>query len=428
MRHVLPLFALVLACGASQDPVVDDVEDVDAASGGSANTGGKANTGGSVGTGGKANTGGSVGTGGKANTGGSTNSGGSASTGGSVGTGGAPPPSDGGPPGTWVDVTPAGVNLTNFGLGYVVLDPARANDVYVGGTQGLFKSTDYGVTFTKINTKAGIYTLAIANASAATPPTLWGGSGRNDGSALKSTDGGVTWNVVGGGSAADLYSIQVDPYDSQHLISGLHEIPGIVQSTDGGSTWTAAQTDPSMSGGKSWYPFFIDTGMAATTRGRWIVLPQPTGGTVGTWFTSNGGAQWSHVETNEHPHGNSQIYQTGGIVFMAGIYGSGGGMGGVYRSTDLGQTFTQVGGNHEEAIVWGTPTRLYAMYGWAAGTLGDVGTNYETAPQPGTSGWANATVPSGMRQGPCSEVTTYDGSHYVFVASMWNAGLWRYVE
>jgi hypothetical protein len=345
-----------------------------------------------------------------------------------VGTGGAPPPTDGGPAGSWVNVTPAGVTLTNFGLGYIVLDPARASDFYVGGTQGLFKSTNYGVSFTKINNVGGIYTLAVANASASTPPTLWGGSGHNDGSAIKSTDGGLTWNVVGGGSPSDLYSIQVDPYDAKHLVSGLHEAPGVVESTDGGTTWKAASTDLAMSGGKSWYPFFIDTGTAATTRGRWIVLPQPTGGGVGTWFTANGGAQWTHVETNEHPHGNSQIYQKAGIVFMAGIYGSGGGMGGVYRSADLGQTWTHVANNHESAIVWGTPTKLYAMYGWAAGTLGDVFTNYQVGPQPGMTGWVDVATPAAMTQGPSSEATTYDGSHYVFVASMWNAGLWRYVE
>jgi len=283
------------------------------------------------------------------------------------------------------------------------------------------------VTWSKIANNAGIYTLAIANASASTPPTLWGGSGRNNGSATKSTDGGVTWNIVGGGFSSDLYSIVVDPYDAKHLISGLHEVAGVVESINGGDTWTAANTDPGMSGGKSWYPFFIDTGNAATTRGRWIVMPQPTGGTVGTWLTTNSGAQWKHVETNEHPHGNSQIYQTKGVVFMGGIYGSGGGNGGVYRSTDLGATFTHVDGLHEEAIVWGTPTKLYSMYGWAAGTLGPFGTNYEVAPQPGTSGWVATATPPAMTQGPCSEATMYDGSHYVFVASMWNAGLWRYV-
>jgi hypothetical protein len=44
------------------------------------------------------------------------------------------------------------------------------------------------------------------------------------------------------------------------------------------------------------------------------------------------------------------------------------------------------------------------------------------------TGWVDVATPAAMTQGPSSEATTYDGSHYVFVASMWNAGLWRYVE
>jgi hypothetical protein len=68
------------------------------------------------------------------------------------------------------------------------------------------------------------------------------------------------------------------------------------------------------------------------------------------------------------------------------------------------------------------------MYGWAAGTLGDFSPDWQMAAQPAITGWANKATPPGMKQGPSSVATTFDGSHYVFVGSMWNAGLWRYVE
>ncbi len=42
--------------------------------------------------------------------------------------------------------------------------------------------------------------------------------------------------------------------------------------------------------------------------------------------------------------------------------------------------------------------------------------------------WTVASVPSELVIGPNSIVVTSDGIHSVFVALMWDQGLWRYVE
>jgi hypothetical protein len=65
-------------------------------------------------------------------------------------------------------------------------------------------------------------------------------------------------------------------------------------------------------------------------------------------------------------------------------------------------------------------------YGWACSNC-NVGTNYEKSAQPGTS-WSASTVPAALTIGPNSVATGFDGSHYVFVAVMWDQGIWRYVE
>jgi photosystem II stability/assembly factor-like uncharacterized protein len=99
----------------------------------------------------------------------------------------------------------------------------------------------------------------------------------------------------------------------------------------------------------------------------------------------------------------------------------------VYRTTDLGTNWSRVdSGQAPEAVVWGTTTRVYAMYAWACSNC-NLGTQFETAAQPGTT-WSKGSVPSDLVIGPNSVAVTHDGSHFVFVAVMWDQGIWRYVE
>ena len=347
------------------------------------------------------------------------------------------------PPGEWVNVTPSSMSPTvlapttnAFGPGAVVGDPVRPSDLYVAcGGDGVWKSVDYGNTWTKINSTIGYSPIGTPIAVAGTMPaaTLWISSGAGDGHVYKSTDGGSTFALTGGGLPADLYSIQVDPNDTTHLISGLHEADGVVESTDGGDTWHLVGGTGWPSGGISWYPSFVNTGTAATTRTTWFAIAQDSAAPV---MTSNGGASWiipdglslpgdaGPLYGLQHPHGSANFYQTGSTLFVAGIYGPGQG---VYGSMDLGAKWARVDtGSSPEAIVWGTAKKVYAMYGWACSDC-NLGTDFETAPQPGTD-WSASDSGTALIIGPNSMVVTSDGVHNIFVGAMWAEGLWRYVE
>ena len=104
---------------------------------------------------------------------------------------------------------------------------------------------------------------------------------------------------------------------------------------------------------------------------------------------------------------------------------------GVYRSTDLGANWTRVTDGNV-SVVWGTSKSVYGMWGWACASCGldEGGPQYQTAPQSGDMGtWTKvATLPSGLVWGPNSVAVTSDGTHSVFVGSMWATGLWRFVE
>jgi hypothetical protein len=333
------------------------------------------------------------------------------------------------PPGVWINVTPSAMSAAvlrptanAFGPGSIAGDPARPSDVYVGGSSaGLWRSSDYGFTWTQINdTLPDVPRGAVIAVAGTTPATIWA-AGYN--TIYKSVDGGATFAQTT--LSVSLYSLKVDPNDPTHLISGLHEADGIVESTDGGATWNPIGGAGFPSGGVSWYPDFVDAGSAAATRRTWFAIAQNGASAV---MTHDAGATWTvpaGLSGLQHPHGCSQLYQSGSTLFVAGLSGPDGQ--GVYRSTDLGASWSRAdSGRTPEAVVWGTASKVYAMYAWACSNC-DLGTQFEIAAQPGTD-WAAASVPDALVIGPNGVVVTSDGQHNVFVGLMWDQGLWRYVE
>ena len=349
--------------------------------------------------------------------------------------------------GTWINVTPSNVDLVdalscgNYGTTSMQRDPAHPSDLYtMFNCQGVWKSTDYGATWMgAINEGANGYNvgdcaggITIPPNSTAAVPTLYAACIRGSGLGFwRSTNGGIDWtsyNVGPGGSRQDFYAPAVDPYDANHLLMAGHEMNVLVESIDGGQTWTSVATETGMQqNGGTAAIFFIDTGDATTTNKTFLWLAQQSD-QYGTWRTTNGGTSWTQVDKNEHAHGNSQIFQpdTKGVVFMAGVYSALGW--GVLRSADYGQTWAHVGVTSNENVVFGTSKYVYAMQSWAQGLTATVNPNYEFAPQPGSTGWASPGTPAGMQQGAAQAAVTSDGTHNIIVTANWGAGLWRYIE
>jgi hypothetical protein len=364
---------------------------------------------------------------------------------------GPPPPNpcvDAGtcPPGIWTNVTPK-VDLTNdldcgnYGTETMQADTLRPSDFYtLFMCQGIWKSTDYGQTWTgPINTGnqgsvagdcAGGITIAPYNEQ--TPPTVYAACIRGNGLGFwSSTNGGVDWtrySVAPGGSRQDFYPPVVDPYDADHLLMAGHEMNLLVESFDAGHSWRSVTTDSGMNenGGTAGI-FFIDTGDASTTRQTFLWLAQQSD-MFGTWRTADAGTSWTRVDKNEHPHGLSQIYQPdrSGVVYMAGAYSALGW--GVLRSADYGKTWAHVGSTGNEAAVFGTSKSIYAMNSGAVGLGSSLEPSFELAPRPGTGTWSMPGTPKEMKIGAAQAAVTSDGTHNIIVTASWGAGLWRYVE
>jgi hypothetical protein len=357
------------------------------------------------------------------------------------------------PAGSWIDVNPPGFNLTNppsndcgtnYGTKTVQVDPASPSNLYTTYMcQGVWKSVDYGLTWTgPVNGGANSATtidcdgqISIPRSGTTSPPRIYESciAGLATGF-WRSDDGGETWtsyNVAPAGSFQQFYAPTIDPYDADHLLMVTHTKDQISESKDGGQTWTSVTMDPRMMAGNGGTGglYFVNTGDPSTTATTWMWAAAATGGTIGMWRTDNSGAAWTHVDNNEHTTGATEFFyqpDTSGVVFVAGVYSALGW--GVLRSADYGVTWAAVGQNAEESTVVGTKKNLYAMFGWAPGPGQTVNPMLEVSAVPGTGSWTSPGTPATMTQGVGQIAVTNDGTHSILVAANYNAGLWRYVE
>ena len=367
----------LLLIGCSSTPTPDTSESGGTSENAGASGGSQSGTGGNTGEVSMGGAGGTAGKGGTSGAAGASGSGGSIAAGGHAGAdagAGGQQTQAKGDPGVWTNVTPSQLTLNwmqfsndNFGLQDVLVDPVRPSDFYAFVChQGVWKSTDYGLTWTKVNTGTNGAVIDTGkpwgsgidsnkSRDPKTPPTLYTLNGNGQQGFWKSTDGGVSWARTGLPDQArlqydqDAYSIGVDPYDGTHILMGFHEAVGIVESTDGGATFVARNPGDS---GASAYPYFIDTGVPATTRTTWLTLGQ----TGSMSRTTDSGATWKTVDSLQHAHGCSQIFQAGGVVYAAGSGGSAGD--GVYRSKDYGVTWTNISPGKATVLV-GTGDKIF---------------------------------------------------------------------
>lgn len=148
--------------------------------------------------------------------------------------------------GGWSHVGPA------TGVSAVAVDPADASLVYAGGPGGVWRTTDGGGTWQRVNTAALGHKLVIdpfaAKTLYATAPASPGGGGdQSDDLLRESQDGGTTWTTVyqlmggsGAGQAAIL-DVVADPNRQGALFLALTAATPccaqVARSLDGGHSW-----------------------------------------------------------------------------------------------------------------------------------------------------------------------------------------------
>jgi photosystem II stability/assembly factor-like uncharacterized protein/multidrug efflux pump subunit AcrA (membrane-fusion protein) len=318
--------------------------------------------------------------------------------------------------------TNANSPANNCGFQAITFDPARPGTIYVGTCyQGLWKTTDGGKSWAKVNTGANAQALDSGRLwLVALDPTnsqiMYSAPGYGAGGLWKSTDAGVNWtNLLPDNSPVSKQlggmptpsNISFDPNDHLHIIASSHfpwkgkytdGSAGVLESRDGGASWIVH--DPVPNSGAEHQVAFLNDGST------WIESQL----TNGTWRTTDGGATWSKISNN--PAEAQNTLSVNGVLYLPAQTG-------MMRSTDNGATWQTVG--PRSGAVASDGTNLYtqdAGFGPDAplyfSPISD-GVNWQQLPQ--------KTCTAGVCRG--SGWMTYDTADHVLLSSNWLAGVWQ---
>src|SRR2546429_2325358 len=131
--------------------------------------------------------------------------------------------------------------------------PGRPAVLYIGvNNGGVWRSRDYGRTWTPLSADQPTGSIGAIAIAPSDPRTIYVGSGEGlqrpdlsvgDG-IYKSTDGGATWRHVGLADGLQIPAVMVDPRDPNRVFAAVLGSPygpsgerGVYRSLDGGDTW-----------------------------------------------------------------------------------------------------------------------------------------------------------------------------------------------
>jgi hypothetical protein len=210
-------------------------------------------------------------------------------------------------PGQWRNISPPGSNYTSTytGINAVVTRPDDPAIVYTGAdSNGLFKSTDCGTTWTLVNTGANAAAMSSGRpwsmvVDQVTPDVMYVVQGYGASGLWKSTNAGVDWQQVltpeitaAFYSGGQITSISVDPTDHTHVVVESHG------NCASGSTCAAESIDS----GKSWQLVDMstvggwaeDSAVAIVTPKTWLYC----GLFSGLFRTDDEGQSWNQVQVS----------------------------------------------------------------------------------------------------------------------------------
>lgn len=219
---------------------------------------------------------------------------------------------------TWV---PTGLTWTvsqNRTIRRLVIDPSNGNILLAATSDGLYRTADAGVTWTRILTASAYDAAFEPNGSVAFATTN---------QVYKSTDAGATFATTSAATCAgSRYSVALARSDS-NVVYTLCTTRTVQKSTDGGTTWTT-MTSPVV----TLYGYY-DNVLAVSPVNAQIVYVAG----MNMVRSTNGGSSWSAVPMAGHPdnHAITFLPGSGATLFV-------GNDGGLFKSANSGSTWTSL--------------------------------------------------------------------------------------
>ena len=157
---------------------------------------------------------------------------------------------------------------------------------------------------------------------------VWAGG--TDGKVLRTINGGTTWNSVGGGAIGTDIVNTVEALDANTALVATYSETGgkIFKTINGGSSWSSVYSiTGAFIGGIQMKNTLEGYAVGSPIEGRWLVLK-----------TTNGGITWDSLKTA--PAQIADDYGPVGMQLLGDTLWFGTFSGSIYRSTDLGKTWT----------------------------------------------------------------------------------------
>jgi hypothetical protein len=327
--------------------------------------------------------------------------------------------------GVWEAISPPQVTLdaSNAGIPNVLTNPLAPGELYVSTyQQGIYKSSDCGSTWTKVD--AGRNANALDSGTAwlfvidpVTPNVLYADTFLGNPYELyKSTNGGVDWDSLWpGGMVAGQQAIPellgIDPSNHEHLVATIHNdcvAPHnalcFAESDDGGATWRIIDGPT----GLGWVE-----GAAPVVVGPGTFLLGSNGAPL--YLTTDDGAHWTMVSQQ----GGVRMIAAGGWYYTSLANG-------LQRSRDLmtwSELTTGVGGE----ITYGLDTDGQSLF-LASRSEVYPGSYARSAVSDGAT-WTSFVSP-GPLLNPMSDGAycfAVDHAHHILYSANQSSGLFRMV-
>lgn len=354
--------------------------------------------------------------------------------------------------GQWTNITPpvTGIPSPWFGFAELAIDPSNHNTIYALADQlGIWKSTDRGGNWTRLGTPPAVnaspgnsYTtpyidspvrLAVDPADSTHLVVTQGVRGTSLGFWV-SHNGGNTWtqplaffNLAASTTTNDVTTLAIDPTNFSHMLVGSHGIwnsssfPGVMETTDGGTTWSTHLGDSSWPNGSYGLAFAYDPATSQGNSSTWLTSMDGDG----FWRTTNSGSTWTQVIApvsgggTDSPHGGTQFtYTPAGVLYSGGTPHP-------VRSTDNGVTWTSLTniGTFYYFGDWNDTVTLYTQASFpSSGGSGADPSQFQVSPITNGLTYSNFASGQTFENGPYD--MRWDSTNGLMYSAQWVAGFW----